>query len=114
MINFHTMKRLLPSTIILSFLFCFRILHRTAVELHAKTYQNTQKSDETVQVQYTLPVVKPRQNHPGTNKGGVTISVEVLSFSAHLMEEEEENVAYKIPAQDDYDVFEIRKHPTTG
>ena len=30
------------------------------------------------------------------------------------MEEEEENVAYKIPAQDDYDVFEIRKHPTTG
>ncbi len=112
MINFHTMKRLLPSTIILSLLLLLGSCTVQQLSYTQKTYQNTQKSDETVQVQYTLPVVKPAaKTTQEQTKGGVTISVEVLSFSAHLMEEEEENVAYKIPAQADYDVFEIRKTP---
>jgi hypothetical protein len=77
-----------------------------------KTYYEIKKPDENISVSYRLPVINSTgKTTQLQTKGGVTISAEIVPFSAIRKIKQEKTVTYADPNMPGYDNFEITNTP---
>lgn len=77
-----------------------------------KTYYETKKPNENIIVSYELPVIKPMTKTPQTQtKGSVTISIEIVPFTAVYNVKQNKTVTYADATKPGYDNYEVVSIP---
>ncbi len=105
--NLYTLTTSLLFAVVL-FTSCAPTLYESTIT----TYQETKKKDENIKVSYILPSIKVTgKTTQAQTKGGVTISTEIIPFSANRLIKQEKNYTYSDNKKPGYDIQEISNTP---
>lgn len=82
------------------------------VSFENKVYTDTKKAPENIVVSYKLPVIKPTGKTTQMQiKDGVTITTEIVPFTANRTIKQVKQITYADPTKNGYDIYEVANKP---